>query len=118
MKQVNSTIAISPETREELQAMGYPSERYEDTILRLMSHYKNCPFSKMQSAFREILGRIDSLEYPYPKMDETPEEYARRVLSILQVDSGYQIKHFPREKGESDKDYLLRLILREIGEYA
>jgi len=117
MKTVYSSIALTQETREALQEAGYMGERYEDTLLRLIAHYKNCPFAKMQRALRDILGQMDSLEYPFPKIGEGAEEYAKRVLSVLNENSGYQIKKSPRFEGEVDKDYLLRLILMEIGEY-
>jgi len=114
MKKVDSSVALTQKTREVLQAIGYSGERYEDTISRLIRHYQNCPFARTQQALRDLLKRMDSIEYPYPTAGETAEEYAERILSDLQGSSGCQIEGVPRLEGETDKDYLLRLTLMEV----
>jgi hypothetical protein len=116
-KTCSTTIALTVATRDLLQTVGFPSERYDDTIRRLSAHYENCPFAQLQVAAVQVLQSIaasDGALWAYPKREENPEEYAKRVIAKLDQGDSLVLKGKAKLPEEKDKDYLLRLILMGV----
>ena len=113
-KVCNTTIALSVATRDLLQKVSFPSERYDDTIQRLSAHFEKCPFAQYQVAALKVLQRIaasDVTSWAFPMPDETPEQYALRVITRLSNGDSLELVGIAKLPEETDKDYLLRIIL-------
>jgi|GEM_PF-6013098 hypothetical protein len=113
----STTIALTVATRDLLQKIGFPSERYDDTIKRLSDHYVNCPFAQLQIATVRVLQRIsasDGSRWAYPEEDENVEQYATRIINKLKSGDTLSFKGLEKLQEEDDMAYLLRLILAGI----
>lgn len=116
-KTCSTTIALTVATRDLLQRVSFPSERYDDTIQRLSNHFEKCPFAQYQVAALKVLQRIaasDGTSWAYPLSEESPEQYAKRVLSKLSTGNTLELVGVPKLPEETDKDYLLRIILMGV----
>lgn len=110
----STTIALTVATRDLLQTIGFPSERYDDTIKRLSDHYINCPFAMLQIATVKVLQRIsasDGFQWAHPEEDENVEQYAERIINKLKSGDNLSFNGLEKLPEEDDKSYLLRLIL-------